>query len=573
MKVKTQILVGTLSAACAVVALLVGLGRTGHAQEGSRFERVQIRAAKPHADVEEQVRSFGGHVARRFKYIDLVAATVPAASVNALKARLGQERLIPDSVPQPSPVPPLLALDEGMQVTLQGMASHDSDGDALTLTDDRLLWENRGQEEWVGAGLDIDGAGSIAVVAGQVGDQDFNVQWFVRGLSLRTGATVWEDRFGPVNFGFAKDVAVEGERAFVAGWTYTPGPGYDFVVRAYDLTSGVVLWSREIGLGSQCLEEFPGFARCVAKAVAVHAGRVFVVGHLTRTAAQSDFAVLAFDARTGEPLWESVTDPTGTGANDYAWAVVPVGRDVFVLGEFSDFSGMILQDHDARTGRIRWRRQVPGANNWTIKETLAADSDGVYIGGMDDQSRFLVQAYDPANGRLRWEDHAAGFGQATALVLAESVDDGDGKHRQGADGSRARLFATGITGCNPSGFECKMGLRSYHPRRGLVWQVADQAQGGDWYGGQIAVGGGRLYVEPLELLEDGLYHPTVRSYRARDGAFRWDVPFDDGSGYDLGGGITGLTSSLLVQRGRVLVVGDVNRPDGGFDFLTRAYLH
>lgn len=439
--------------------------------------------------------------------------------------------------------------------------------------DDRVLWESRGQQEWSGIGQDIDGAGDMVVVAGVVGDVGSNLfQWYVRGLSLRTAATVWEDRFGPMTFGVAKDVEVEGDSAFVAGWTKTPGGGFNFVVRAYDLTSGDVRWSREVGLGPQCLEESPGWARCVAKAVEVHAGRVFVVGHLTRTAGRSDFAVLAFDARTGEPLWESVTDAS-TGSFDYAWAVAPVGRDVFVLGEFGQRAGMLLQAHDARTGAIRWQRLVPGARNWTSKETLVANRDGVFIAGHDDQLRFFVQAYDPANGQLLWEDNLdEGLGLVTGLVLADAEEKHEGQrgHRDYED-SEPRLFATGVTGCNSTFFECELTVRSYHPRRGLQWQVAHLARGGDWYGGRIAIDGGRLYVDAGELLQDGVYHPAVRSYSARDGSFRWDALFDDGNGHQDAGGFAGLTNSLLVRRGRLLATGSVNRPDGGFDFLTRAY--
>ena len=193
------------------------------------------------------------------------------------------------------------------------------------------LWENRGQPELQGAVLEVDGVGSIIVTAGAVGDE-VNEQWYVRGLDRRSGVTIWEDRFGPATFGLAKDLVVEGNRAFVAGWILTP-LGFEFVVRAYDVTNGVVRWSQQVSKGPQCVEDVPPFARCVAKALKVRDGRVFVVGHLTRTAARSDFAVLAFDAHTGALLWESVTDPTGTGANDYAWAVSTAGDSVVVLAD------------------------------------------------------------------------------------------------------------------------------------------------------------------------------------------------------------------------------------------------
>ena len=195
------------------------------------------------------------------------------------------------------------------------------------------FWENRGQAELFGNALDLAGGGRVIVAAGDVGDEFSARQWFVRGIDQQTGTTKWEDRFGPLTDGVAKDAAVVGQRAFVAGWIFTPGLGYEFVVRAYDLRGGVELWSRQVNRGPQCVEESPGFARCVAKALTVHDGRVFVVGHLTRTGTRQDFSVLAFDAATGATLWDSVTDSTGTGADDYAWAVAAAGDRLFVLGE------------------------------------------------------------------------------------------------------------------------------------------------------------------------------------------------------------------------------------------------
>ena len=200
-----------------------------------------------------------------------------------------------------------------------------------------VVWENSGQTESGGTVTEIAVTRRVVVASGSVSDSLGNGTWFVRGVDRRTGQTLWEDRFGPPTFSYAWDLMIEGRRAFAAGWVRQPGRGLEFVVRAYEVMTGKVLWSREIGLGPQCSAERPGFARCVGKALSVRDGRVFAVGHLTRTAAQSDFAVLAFDAATGAQLWESVTDPTGTGKNDYAWAVKAVGDSVFVVGEVGDF--------------------------------------------------------------------------------------------------------------------------------------------------------------------------------------------------------------------------------------------
>lgn len=420
-----------------------------------------------------------------------------------------------------------------------------------------LLWENRGQADFTGSSVDLESGGNVVVSAGDVGDA-FTTQWFVRGLDRGTGATLWEDRFGPMSFGLAKDAAVEGERAFVAGWILT-GLGFEFVVRAYDLKSGDILWSRQINRGPQCVEEVPGFARCVAKTLTVDSERVYVAGHLTRSAARSDFAILAFDAKTGALLWESVTDSLGTGANDYAWAITAQGDRLFVLGEFGDLSGLLLQAHDARTGAIRWRTQVPGATNATLKETLGADRHGVFIAGMDEQFHFFVQAYAPETGVLRWEDRVddeGQIGQAVALTVGAG-----------------RLFALGVSGCDPFSFlDCELAVRAYDPRQGLVWQRADVAEGGDWLAENIAAGAGTVFVGGNELLESGAYHPTVRAYEANGGDFQWSTLFDDGNGYSSGDfPFAGFVNEIQVHGGQLLVGGQIHRADGGTDALVRQY--
>lgn len=356
---------------------------------------------------------------------------------------------------------------------------------------------------------------------------------------------------------------VEGRRAFAAGWVRQPGRGFEFVVRAYDVDTGRVLWSQEIGLGPQCAAEVPNFARCVAKALSVHDGRVFVVGHLTRTAARSDFAVVAFEAATGAQLWESVTDPTGTGANDYAWAVKAIGGRVFVVGEYGDFSGLLLRAHDAATGEIQWEQKLPGVLNYTLKETLEADRRTVFIGGTDALNRFFIGAYDADTGKQRWQDRVTD-GELTGLVLDDGPDD-DRDH--GNDDERV-LLATGVVGCEPVTFlDCELAIRAYSPRTGrILWKRADNAAGGDWFYPRIEIGLGSVFVGGRELLGDGLYHGTIRAYQLETGRRKWAAGFDEGSGFPDSG-----VNDLAVFEGRLYAGGHLRREDGDFDFVVRAY--
>jgi hypothetical protein len=134
--------------------------------------------------------------------------------------------------------------------------------------------------------------------------------------------------------------------------------------------------------------------------------------------------------------------------------------------------------------------------------------------------------------------------------------------------SDVRLFATGVVGCNPVTFlECKLAVRAYDPRRGLVWQRADHARGGDWnFVTDSAVAAGSLFVGAEELLDDGQYHGTVRSYAATDGAPKWDVSFDGGSGQPVS-----FVNRLAVLNGRLVAGGALFRSDGGLDFVARMY--
>lgn len=431
---------------------------------------------------------------------------------------------------------------------------------ALTGSATAGTWQNKGQSEFVGGALDLDSGGRRIVAAASVGGFTTS-QWMVRGIDRLSGATVWENRFGPPIFGLAKDVAIEGSRAFAAGWIYTPGLGFGFTVRAYDIDSGGVVWSQVVGRGPQCLDESPGFARCVAKTLTVKNGRVFVAGHLTRTAANSDFAILAFDARTGAQLWESVTDPTGTGAADHAWAVSATDDGVFALGEVGDFSALLLQRHDPATGAILWKKTIAGARNFTSKNTLAADASGVFISGMDEQGRFFVGAYDAATGTPRWQDRVddgGRIGEVTALSISH-------------DDNRTTVFAAGVIGCDPTTFVgCKLGLRAYDAAAGLRWSRADPAAGGDWTVDAVATTAGRVFVGGEELREDGVYHATVKAYDAGAGAFSSTADVDDGSGTGAFG-IDGFVDGLLARGNALLVAASMFRSDGGEDFVVRRF--
>jgi outer membrane protein assembly factor BamB len=437
-----------------------------------------------------------------------------------------------------------------------------------TASSQTVFWENRGQPEFGGIVITVDATDDVVVGAGFVQNTVGRTQWFVRAVDTRTGLTIWEDRYGPFARGGpgsrAVDVEIEGSRAFVSGWTggNTFASGFTFVVRAYDLASGAVAWSHEVSVGPECGPERPGFGRCVAKAVEVHDGRVFAVGHMTVPAGgQSDFAVVALDANTGDRLWER---GGGAGSLDAAWAVSADGDRVFVLGEQdllheTDDFGVWLRCYDAKTGALHWERQFPGASNYTLKSSLVAGHKQVFIATDENApGNFTVRALDGDSGDLIWIDRiddGSRVGRAEALALERE------------HGSR-RLFATGVRNCDPDTlFECTLVVRAYDPETGVIWERAEQARGGDWgFPTNVTAGKGGVFFGGSEILEDGAYYDQVRAFEPKTGALSWQVPFDEG------GDPPGFLTTVTTLNGRLVVGGQVYRgPDFSSDILIRLY--
>jgi outer membrane protein assembly factor BamB len=211
----------------------------------------------------------------------------------------------------------------------------------------------------------------------------------------------------------------------------------------------------------------------------------------------------------------------------------------------------------------------PGALNSTLKETLAADRQTVFIGGTDALGGFFVSAHDAGTGTLRWQDHVDD-GALTGLLLHDAEDDGrHGKEddRHGKEDERL-LLATGVVGCDPLRFlDCELAIRAYSPRKGrLLWKRADKAAGGDWFYPRIEAGLGTVFIGARELLADGLYHGTIRAYQVATGRRAWTTAFDPGSGFPDSG-----VNDLVVFEGRLYAGGHLGRGDGDFDFVVRAY--
>ena len=125
---------------------------------------------------------------------------------------------------------------------------------------------------------------------------------------------VWQDQ-APLSAGYITGVVLDelDNKVFCAG--YAPDSsgagdsGADFLVRAYDVTTGNRLWE---DIANKGRDDF-------VQAITAGAHGVYVVGYGGNVGPDPlDFLVRAYDKTSGSLLWEDQVD---NGGDDVAWKV------------------------------------------------------------------------------------------------------------------------------------------------------------------------------------------------------------------------------------------------------------
>jgi hypothetical protein len=111
--------------------------------------------------------------------------------------------------------------------------------------------------------------------------------WLVRALDARSGVLIWEDEFEQAGtWSLADGIVYRAHQVYVVGQVEgTGGTNFNYLLRAYDGTSGSLLW--EDALGTPGTDEG-------ADVVTTAAGRVFVAGHVQSPAGDYDIIVRAY---------------------------------------------------------------------------------------------------------------------------------------------------------------------------------------------------------------------------------------------------------------------------------------
>ena len=196
----------------------------------------------------------------------------------------------------------------------------------------------------------------------------------VAGRVWAGGDLFWEDQFDKAGGDdTAQAITANGTQVFVAGLDRpaVSGPS-DFLVRAYDALTGDLLWEDQVDKGG--LDE--------ALAITANGPRVFAAGKGGGVGSTTSFLVRAYDARTGKLLWEDQLNRPMLG--NRVESITTQGPRVFAAGLVQDADGtshFLVRAYDARTGKLLWEDQVDEDAIGSIALAISGQGDQVFAAG------------------------------------------------------------------------------------------------------------------------------------------------------------------------------------------------
>ncbi|MGH3502335.1 MAG: PQQ-binding-like beta-propeller repeat protein [Nocardioidaceae bacterium] len=233
-----------------------------------------------------------------------------------------------------------------------------------------------------------------------------------------SGERLWAARYdGPA--GGADDQAdlgmsPDGSTIFVTGLSTGKGTGNDFATIAYDAATGQRLWlARYDGPVS-------GSDWATALAVSPEGSTLFVTGY-SHSRKGPDYGIVAYDADTGEQRWVTHFDGPGHGTDaPKAIDVSPDGSTVVVTGQGSGVDTGLCDwgtvAFDADTGQVLWDALYDGpASGIDVGDALTTTSAGTVvvtgsISVADTGPDWATVAYSLDSGEKLWEESYDGDG-------------------------------------------------------------------------------------------------------------------------------------------------------------------
>jgi outer membrane protein assembly factor BamB len=269
-------------------------------------------------------------------------------------------------------------------------------------------WENvtdHGKEDYARA---VAISGNTAIAAQLVTAPDNGLDFTVKAFDITTGQLQWED--GVVAFpGYVTGVFLTASGDSVFALAYISGAAIssmDFLVRAYKVTGGTILWTHYWDAGR---DDFP-------QGITVSNGRVTIVGYGGNVLPGESIhgLVRTLDASTGAVLWTAV-------AEDAAWSVssnnsvVITASSRSVRGRRTD---MVLSAYNSQDGKLLWQKVRESSGG------IVHVSDNAVFVAVNEMTtsgtKVFIARYDISNGNVLWQSPGmAGFFTSLAVTTSQ----------------------------------------------------------------------------------------------------------------------------------------------------------
>lgn len=306
--------------------------------------------------------------------------------------------------------------------------------------------------EQAGFGLSPDGGTLFVLAAG--GGYGNESDYVTIAYDAATGERLWVsvyDAAGLSDYGEALAVSPDGSAVYVTGMSLLDDEGSaDYGTIAYDAATGEELW--------RSLYDGPVGETDAARAIAASPdGSAVVVTGQSRGEGKSlvDWGTVAFDAATGEQLWDATYDgPDDKGGSGGAVAITPDGT-VVVTGDNNsaqNATDWVTIGYSLETGEALWTERLDGGTGDTdVPRTVVVSPDGgsvVITGnswGEGTGSDYLTAVYDVATGEKQWSTRYDGSGHGLDVAYTAAFSP-SGDHvvvtGQSAEAETKEDFAT-----------------------------------------------------------------------------------------------------------------------------------
>jgi|GEM_PF-3163679 len=238
--------------------------------------------------------------------------------------------------------------------------------------------------------------------------------------------------------------SLDGRLVFVTGISGHARGKTEIVTIAYDVESGEKEWVRSH-------RRLRDDSSMVAQIVICPRGDRLYLAGWRHGRGKTSTLTLAYDTRTGKLLWESdylASKSLGSQGRDLA--VSPDGSLLFVrskLGTQNSASGDAVVAYEARTGKLVWESVMDGREQGLTHMVVCADGRRLYVSGVqwqrDSVVEWRVSALDPANGVLLWSivEPVLDSAELSGVMLS---DGGDKMFLYGTCPSRGGVSAVAI---------------------------------------------------------------------------------------------------------------------------------